>query len=324
VSQAQRKQAHDVSTAPSGFDSFLAIPLHPAVRDTYRWLCQVAVDGIVDQSRVDIAKGIRVGSLQTVSNDVKILGEAGHVERLESPRGRMRLRVKLPVGQSIGQTVGQSHGAETTDRTKLEKISAKFGSSHPKVYFASKAVVFSVVGLVQMLLLLLVVALSTHGYLGFFAESTEKELSRIPSLGLFALLWSSYLGALAIGLAASSLARTEATAVASLPLLLMPQLLLSAVATGVSEVPYDQPRAFRPLVVTLRDPHSGPPEFWMIAVDCASMFCIARPAVLLVEPRQAPGYRSIIWLADMVHLLLLLCVSWGIAYLKEWLCLKSL
>ncbi|HQF14879.1 MAG TPA: hypothetical protein PLS55_13395, partial [Thermogutta sp.] len=45
--------------------------------------------------------------------------------------------------------------------------------------------------------------------------------------------------------------------------------------------------------------------------DILSMCCYSRPALLVLQRPKVPGYSANIWLADLFHLLLLLCATHG-------------
>jgi hypothetical protein len=101
---------------------------------------------------------------------------------------------------------------------------------------------------------------------------------------------------------ASTIARTEEFAVALLPLLIMPQILLSPLGTGEVSNSYNQPRAFKPIIVGLGSVDSKAGRF----VDCLSLLCYSRPAGLLLELPEVKGYSRWIWMGDLCHLMILL------------------
>jgi hypothetical protein len=178
----------------------------------------------------------------------------------------------------------------------------------PRVFLASKAAVLTVIGAVQMLLLLIILKLAEHVV---FTEETSSDLQRTSVVWLWIVLLVSYLGAVAMGLAASALVKTEAAAVAALPLLLMPQLLLSAVATGEVDKTDRHQVAFRPLLAPNPDAKLDSRGVIVATVDACSMFCISRPATLIALPQPD---RTPIWLADFLHLVLLVVLAWTLAY----------
>ena len=86
-------------------------------------------------------------------------------------------------------------------------------------------------------------------------EDRVRALSEMPRVWFLVVLLVSYTCGLGLGLLMSALARTEEAAVAALPLLIMPQLLISVVAVGgLVEKSHTEDRIFRPLIVTLQSP----------------------------------------------------------------------
>jgi hypothetical protein len=109
---------------------------------------------------------------------------------------------------------------------------------------------------------------------------------------------------------ASTLARSEEAAVAALPLLIMPQILISAVAVGCSDEGFNKERAFKPLVMSLTD---GLPPKGVVGrlLDDISMLCYSRPASLVLDIRNGPTA----WIGDLMHLLILLILTWVAVYI---------
>jgi ABC-type multidrug transport system ATPase subunit len=101
----------------------------------------------------------------------------------------------------------------------------------PSAYLTAKGVVFGLVGLGQVAALWVMirqanVLSSDHLVL--------RELSWWSFGEVAAALWGCYLAALGLGLLISTLATSEEWAVAMLPLAILPQLLLTGVATGTA------------------------------------------------------------------------------------------
>ena len=163
----------------------------------------------------------------------------------------------------------------------------------------------------QLLILIIVLRVGCGWFLQF--EVVAKELHTTSALWLFVITMASYMGGVGLGFFVSTVVRTEEAAVASLPLLIMPQLLLSAVASGVQIMRYDEPRPFRPLIVALHEGRGLPGP--ALLVDILSMACLSRPAVLVIESPRVPGYGDWTWLGDLCHLLILLMLIWTIAFL---------
>lgn len=179
------------------------------------------------------------------------------------------------------------------------------------VFLASKCIYHLLVGMVQTAILLLVIRL-----FAFLAEpALALELQEIFYPWLFAVFFGVYAGGIAIGLCASALVRTEETAVALLPLLILPQLLISAIGTGrIEEVfhPQNEAYPFRPLVVEFRDPK--PLSLRARFVDVLSLGCFSRPGILLADPQHSTGKLSrAVLVADAAHLTVLVLGAWTAA-----------
>lgn len=180
----------------------------------------------------------------------------------------------------------------------------------PDAYFGSKLVLFVAVGCVQLVLLWAVVKFGGS----YVSESLVKPLAALSSLWILCVLLLAYIGGLGLGMFVSALVRTEEAAVAALPLLIMPQLLLSTVATGQASLGYSKPQPFRPLIVCIggatADDTWGPAT----VVQGLSMFCLSRPAVIVAERPAVPDHYRWIWIGDLCHLLVLVLGAWTIAY----------
>ena len=169
------------------------------------------------------------------------------------------------------------------------------------MYLGAKTTVHAIVGVVQILALLVTLRAVSGSFL---REVMIKDLRASSGVWLFLVLMGCYLGGVGIGLFVSALVRTEEAAVAALPLLIMPQLLISAVGTMTQNALYTDARPFRPLVVTMVSDKK--PDRPATFIDLLSMACLSRPAVLVAEAREVKGYHGAIWLADLCHLIILL------------------
>jgi ABC-type multidrug transport system ATPase subunit len=204
--------------------------------------------------------------------------------------------------------LGLNNAARDLVRERRQYVRDRLAGLRPGAYLGAKATVHVVVGVVQVLALLMTLhALGPR----LVAEGTADDIRMTSNIGLFLVLLACHLGGVGIGLLVSALLRTEETAVAALPLLILPQLLLSAVATGTQDVPYTSPRPFRPLIVTVAG--GEPLERPALLVDVLSMACLSRPAALLAEGKDVAPYSRWIRLADLCHLLILLFGTWTLA-----------
>lgn len=188
----------------------------------------------------------------------------------------------------------------------------------------SKLLFHFLVGAIQLALLLGVVWL----FLSVAPLTLSDQMKHVSPGWTYFILLLVYTGALGIGLLVSTLAKSEEMAVAWLPLLVMPQLLISAVGTdSVQRVFHQQtesdlPTPFRPVsTLWTKTPSRSEgldglkPTFrhWMernmaMLVDCVSLACLSRPAILLARPPN--DVSAVAWLADLGHLLLLSLIIW--------------
>jgi hypothetical protein len=118
----------------------------------------------------------------------------------------------------------------------------------PTSYLVAKVVTFGLIGLFQVTALWVVVR---YGNLLPSDNVVAEELAwwNPRQAEVLAVLWGCYLGALGLGLIISTLASSEEWAVAMLPLAILPQLLLTGVATGTGTL--DQGGWFWPLAKTM-------------------------------------------------------------------------
>lgn len=210
----------------------------------------------------------------------------------------------------IAAWLGLNNSARDLVRERHLYIRDRLAGLKPGAFLLSKCLVHVAIGAGQVLLLLCV--------LGFFKLTAEpslvKDLSMTSLTWLFVVLMTVYTAALGLGLLVSTLMRTAEAAVALLPLLIMPQLLIGAVGTGQSqEVFFPQPNrehvAFGPLVPAMRNIQKLPSSAKL--AELASLACYSRPAVLLAKPPNSSDGRAGVLFADAVHLLLLTLTTWA-------------
>tara|TARA_R110002072_G_scaffold289831_2_gene457087 strand:- start:17065 stop:19194 length:2130 start_codon:yes stop_codon:yes gene_type:complete len=196
-------------------------------------------------------------------------------------------------------------------------IRERIAGVRPSAYLASKAGVYAVVGLLQVILLLLIVRLCGTAML-------TEALSDVLAVGVIRcvlMLHLAYCGGLAMGLILSTLVSSSQNAVALLPLLIMPQLMISVVATGFGEDTRTSDRPFQTLWAAfgsevdtdaLDEPesqHRGEQKRRMLAnsVSGISLLLVSRPATLALTPAKlqsadAPWWA---WMVDLLHLVAL-------------------
>lgn len=206
--------------------------------------------------------------------------------------------------------LGLNNSVRDLIRERRHYVRDRLAGLRPFAYLGAKTLVHCTLGLAQLFILLFVLRAGC----GLLLErQVNQDLSAAPLAYLTFVLLLSYLGGVGLGFLASILVRTEEAAVAVLPLLIIPQLLISAVATGVQYEPYTKARPFRPVVVTLtrHEGMSAP----AVCVDLLSFACLSRPAALAAEAPSSRDFGSASWLGDLCHLVLLLLVTWALVIL---------
>ena len=203
--------------------------------------------------------------------------------------------------------LGLNNSARDLVNERRQFVRDRLAGLQPVAYLGAKTAVHALIGSVQLLILMAVLRVVCGATLAF--PDVVGKLHATSALGLFLVFFACYLGGVAMGLLTSTLVRTEEAAVAALPLLIMRQLLLSVVATGMQAKRYDEERPFRPLVVTIKD--RQPLSKAAATIDVASMVCFSRPATLVAESLATAGNGGI-WtgLGDVCHLVILLLATW--------------
>ena len=177
----------------------------------------------------------------------------------------------------------------------------------PAAYLLAEGAALGLIGVAQIVVLL--VTFYVGGWLlleeNAWNDVAGDKIVAAPVLG--ATLLACHACGLALGLLASTLSRTSAAAVAALPLLVLPQLLLSAVGNGTQQDVFSRsgsPEPYRPLAAKLTA------EGWLSplesGLDLLSLGVYTRPAAALsIEAAALRGRR---WMSvlDAAHLLVLL------------------
>jgi ABC-type multidrug transport system ATPase subunit len=217
----------------------------------------------------------------------------------------------------IALWMGMNNSARDLVKDRKVYVRERLAGLRPESYLAAKGAVFFLVGMVQLLLLLMIVRTGCRLVLVEHLAHRLQETSLIWTLLVLAACYGCGLG---LGLLVSTLAKTEEAAIAALPLLIMPQILLSVVAVGEANVPHTKERAFRPLVVTLCSPGSdvdtGQSKLPAtgVLVDVVSLVCYSRPATLLLESPSISGFGWLVGFVDFCHLTILLLGTWTVLY----------
>jgi ABC-type multidrug transport system ATPase subunit len=198
--------------------------------------------------------------------------------------------------------LGMNNSVRDLIRERKTYVREKLAGVWPPTYFLSRALSHAILGAVQVTLLLLVTAVL--GNLMFSVDTWDRLGLVGRSPWLWFVMFACHFGGVGLGLIISALSKSEETAVGWLPVLIMPQLLLSAVATGQADAPYSQPRPFRPFVKLME---SGAYESSAArTADGLSLLCLSRPGTLLAE-----SPKRWVWVGDLTHLTLLLLAIWA-------------
>jgi hypothetical protein len=207
--------------------------------------------------------------------------------------------------------LGLNNSARDLVRERKHYVRERLAGLRPEAFLAAKATLYIFIGCLQVLLLLIVIRMVCGLVM---PESAMHDLRKLSLTNFFVSLMLTYSCGLGLGLLTSTLARTEEAAVAALPLLIMPQLLLSALATGKGNESYENSQMlFQPLVVMLRSSRELPAADRF--VDYLSLFCYSRPGTLVSEAPKVIGFNSWVWCGDMCHLMILLLGTWTLLYL---------
>lgn len=184
-------------------------------------------------------------------------------------------------------------------------------------YLAGKTLFYAAVGGVQLLLLLGVVYLAPPHLC--LAGLYETDFPKILPATFFGVLFLCYFCSLGLGLLVSTVASTENAALTFLPLLIMPQILLSMIAAGnYGDLPDDgDSRRLRPAAVSFRaeekaedgkKPGETKSDPAFRAFETLSMLCYTRPALFLFEARIDDKPEEI--RGELLHLAALGLLTW--------------
>lgn len=208
--------------------------------------------------------------------------------------------------------LGMNNSARDLVHERRIYIRERMGGLRAEAYLGGKLAAHLLVGLFQILFML--AALWFVGStLGVLHQAVTADMSAFAAFRWFAICLIAYLGGLLIGLTVSAVVTTEETAVAVLPLLIMPQLLLSRVAAGLVSQSYSDHEPYRPLGLAFHG--FGELEPGKRLLDLASFLCLSRPASLAAEAKSVRDAGQWLWLGDALHLVLL---NLTLAFLAIW------
>jgi ABC-type multidrug transport system permease subunit len=200
--------------------------------------------------------------------------------------------------------LGLNNTAREAVRDRRVYVRERMAGVTPEGYLLAKVLLYGAVGAAQVLLLLLVVR-----HLNVLSSGDASDLKAWPLLYLLGVLWLTNLSALLLGLLVSTLADTEDAAVAALPLIILPQLLLSGVVTGLDSA---RDGSFRSLVLLVNRAGESSRGFTGWVLELLSLVTYSRPATVLLQDvrgDQTPISTVGVHVIDGLHLLLLLLVT---------------
>ncbi len=130
----------------------------------------------------------------------------------------------------IALWLGLNNSARDLVRERRHYVRDRRTGLGPVAYLGAKTLVHALFGLGQILILLAALRI---GCALVLAPHAVPALGRLTGPGLPAVLLLTYSGGVGLGLLVSVLVRTEEAAVAALPLLIMPQLLIERRRDGI-------------------------------------------------------------------------------------------
>ena len=200
--------------------------------------------------------------------------------------------------------LGLNNTAREVIRDRAVYLRERRSTVNPESYLLSKVLLFALIGLGQVVLLTLLLRYGNFLDRTYVSESI-KELNGKIWLMLI-LLWLTYISAMFLGLLISTLAKTEDAAVACLPLVILPQLLLSGVATEFDNR-NENAGHFNSLTLLSSSQERG---FAGWLLEGTSLLTYSRPALVsLMKFNKTPANRTISALVNWAHLLFLLLLT---------------
>ncbi len=170
----------------------------------------------------------------------------------------------------------------------------------------------------------------------FFATSwvdsfSAKGIHDVPAMLGYCLLVAVEFGGCILGFILSTLAKTERTAVALLPLILLPQVVLSRVTYGDGDKPWSYPSPYCPIALTLRSyrkayrvehPNHAKHKGSKLLLSLGSLPMLTRPGTaaldMLAEAKISQRRRGWIFWEDVYLLSLLALHGLGFVTVFYW------
>ncbi len=193
---------------------------------------------------------------------------------------------------------------------------------HPNCHLAGKFFAFVPIVALQTLLIaiysrvwiVMMISESTH-------EVTRKLLFANAVPIDFSILFLTGISGLTLGFVISSLANSERHAVTMLPLLVLPQLLLSRVAYGHGTEPWNAPSPFFPIADIQRYAAKGASHIAEWLTSGLSLPMVTRPATVAMECNRLGADTRTLLAGEWLYFLILLA---GYGILLHWSYLRSI
>ncbi len=225
-----------------------------------------------------------------------------------APTPKLNLFYTFAVVASIW--LGLNNTARELVRDRNCYVRERRAAITPESYLLAKGALFAVIGLGQVVVLALWLR-----FCNFIDPEKDSgaaaDLAKLPLFQFLAVLWLTYLSAMMLGLLISTLASTEEVAVAALPLIVLPQLLLSAVGTDLLWHKHGHFQSLPVLMEKADQAHRGTVG-WLL--EGASLLTYSRPALVFFltyedEKDKILATQSMINVVNWSHLLLLLLAT---------------
>jgi ABC-type multidrug transport system ATPase subunit len=174
--------------------------------------------------------------------------------------------------------LGLNNTARELVRERRHYVRERLLGVSPAGYLLAKVLLYAAIGLGQLVLLALVLR-----YANRLDPPRRADLTSWPLAHVVGALWAAYLGAALLGLTVSALVTRQEWAVAALPLIVLPQLLLTGEAADIHKEGRFQSVAYL-VNRSGQDPRTA--DEW--AVEAASLLTFTRPCVALLKDPLRP------------------------------------
>jgi len=191
--------------------------------------------------------------------------------------------------------IGLNNSAREIIRDRSIYVRERFAGITPEGYLASKALLFATIGFFQVIVLVFVIRQFNSLPLG-----DANDLCAISFYFMVCVFMSAYLSSMFLGFFISTISNSEETAIGFLPILVLPQLLLSKVASNIRGS--DNSFGAITTIFSNNEDYLNKGIFgWLL--EFVSCFTYSRPASDLF---RRTNLLSIDTMVDLIHILFLL------------------